>query len=191
MQKMQKRPYKRKVLNLGVKREFQLWLLVRILGVVVLSSLVAVAILYLYSRQEIAANFYTAHIKIRRISDLLFPVMVAGAAISVLSGIALALFLPQKVAGPVYRVQKGLDHLAAGDLTDHIVLRKGDAFRDLADSTNRATTNLKVRINEIKELQQELDQLLNALEHREAAALTKRQGELLAHLRTRRDLTDV
>ena len=87
-----KRPYKRKKLNLAVKREFQIWLLIRIGGVVIVSSLVAVLILYLYSRQEIATSFYAAHIQLRRVSDLLFPVIAAGAIVSLLSGLGLALF---------------------------------------------------------------------------------------------------
>ena len=68
-----KKPYKRRILNLAVKREFQIWLLIRIAGVVILSSLVAVLILYIYSRQEISSTFYTAHIQIRRVATCSSP----------------------------------------------------------------------------------------------------------------------
>ena len=70
--------HKRKKLNLQVKRQFQVWLLVRILGTVLLSSGVAALILYFYAHQEVGASFYDAHIKIRRVSDLLIPVVLAG-----------------------------------------------------------------------------------------------------------------
>jgi methyl-accepting chemotaxis protein len=179
--------YKRKKLNLSVKSEFQRWLLVRIIGVVVVSTLVAVVILYFYSRQEISASFYSAHIQIRRVSDLLLPVIAAGASISLLSGIILALFLPQKIAGPIFRIQKALETIGTGDLTEHIVLRQHSTFQDLAEAVNDTTTNLRTRVNAVKEIQQELDKLLSDLENEEARSLLIRQKKALARLQTERN----
>jgi methyl-accepting chemotaxis protein len=181
----QKRQFKkRKKLNLSVKREFQLWLLIRISGVVIVSSLVAVLILYFYARQEISASFYTAHIQIRRVSDLLWPVMAAGALVSLLSGIILALFLPQKIAGPLFRIEKSLDLLRQGDLTDQVKLRKGATLVELADSVNAATEGLRARILEVKGIQRELDQTIVALENQGVAVISARQNNALDRFRT-------
>ena len=176
--------YKRKKLNFAVKREFQMWLLRRIIGVVVVSSLVAVLILYFYSRQEISSTFYSAHIQLRRVSDLLLPVIVSGAFVSLLSGLVLAMFLPQKIAGPIYRVQKSLTLLKTGDLTEKVVLRNGDPFMDLADSINATTGELRSRIQTIKEIQQELDQLIVSLENEALVAVSTRQNAALEQLRS-------
>jgi len=181
-----KKRYKRKKLNLGVNRQFQMWLLIRIIGVVIVSSLVAVLILYFYSRREISSSFYTAHIQIRRVSDLLLPVIAAGAFVSLLSGLILAIFLPQKIAGPVFRVQKGLEKIGDGDLTEHVGLRPNDTFKDLADSVNKTTANLRTRIQEIKEIQQELDQIITSLDYKEAVAISARQNDTLDRLRTQK-----
>jgi len=180
----EKKDYKRKRLNLAVKRELQLWLLDRIVGVVMVSSIVAVLILYFYSRREISSSFYSAHIQVRRVSDLLLPVMAAGGFVSLLSGVLLALFLPQNIAGPVYRVQKGLEVIKDGDLTAQIVLRSNDVLKDLADSVNETTADLRARIQDVKEIQRELDQIVGALEHKEAAAVLARQNVALNRLRT-------
>jgi len=176
--------YKRKKLNLSVKREFQMWLMARIFGVVLLSSLVAVLILYLYSRQEISATFYSAHIQLRRVSDLLFPVIATGACISLVSGLALAIFLPQKIAGPIFKIQKSLAVIKAGDLTEEIRLRRNDIFMDLAASVNETTTDLRGRIQKVKQIQQELDQLVETLENEDAAALSRQQNEALQRITT-------
>lgn len=184
---MEKKAYtrnRRKKLNLAVKREFQMWLLARIVSVVLVSSLVAVLILYIYSRQEISSSFYTAHIQIRRVSDLLIPVMTAGAFVSLLSGVALALFLPQKLAGPIYRVQKSLEVIADGNLTEFIVLRKNDTLMDLAASVNETTAGLRTKIREIKGIQLELDRIVASLENKDAANLSARQNAALDRLRT-------
>ncbi|MBI5444184.1 MAG: methyl-accepting chemotaxis protein [Deltaproteobacteria bacterium] len=174
----------RRKLNLSVKRQFQLWLLTRILGVVLLSALVAVLILYFYSRQEISSSFYSAHIKIRRVSDLLLPVMAAGALVSLLSGMALALFLPQKIAGPIFRIEQGLKSVREGDLTQQIRLRRNDTLMDLAAVLNETTGCLRTRIHEVKDLQRELDRLVASLEHQEAAAISARQNAVLDGFRT-------
>jgi len=186
MEHQEKKYFKRKKLNLAVKRKFQMWLLARIISVVIVSTLVAVLILYLYSRKEISSSFYSAHIQIRRVSDLLLPVMAAGAFVSLLSGIILAAFLPQKIAGPVFRVQKGLEVLGGGDLTEKVVLRQNDIFMDLADSVNEATTGLKTRVEEIKENHRKIDQLVVSLDHQEAAAASARQTTALDRLCTQK-----
>lgn len=181
---MQRKHYKRKKLNMAVKRELQMWLLLRILGVVIVSSLVAVLILYLYSRQEISTAFYSAHIQLRRVSDLLFPVLAAGGVVSLLSGLALALFLPQKIAGPVFRIQKGLSLIQAGDLTERITLRKGDILTDLAGSVNDTTADYRTRVQALKALQKELELLAASLEDEELKKLSTRQGEALQQLKS-------
>ncbi len=184
MESKEKKHIKRKKLNLSVMREFQIWLLIRIFGVVIASSLVAVLILYFYSRQEISSSFYSAHIQIRRVSDLLLPVMAAGAFVSLLSGVILALFLPQKIAGPVYRIQKCLEVMRDGNLTEHIALRRNDTLSELADSVNETSTGLRAKIQEIKEIQKELDQVIASLEHEEAASVSARQKVALERLHT-------
>ena len=138
--------YKRKKLNLQVKNQFQRWLLIRILGTVILSSVVAAIILYLYSSQEIGESFYDAHIKIRRVSDLLLPVIIAGSFVSLLSGALLALFLPQKIAGPVFRIEEDLKEIQAGNLKKEIRLRQGDPLKELAQVINTTISFLCSKI---------------------------------------------
>lgn len=149
----------RKKLNLGVKKQFQVWLLIRVLGVVLFTSLVAAAVLYFYARQEIAASFFQAHIKIRRVSDLLVPVIMAGSLVSLLSGMALALFLPQKIAGPVFRIETELRKIMNGDLTTIIHLRHEDILQDLAGQINLNTGDLRQKIQDLKERNSTMEKL--------------------------------
>ncbi len=149
--------HKRKVLNTAVKKEFQRWLLIRILGTVILSGLVAAIVLYFYSRQELGDSFYTAHITVRRVSDLLLPVILAGSAVSLISGMFLALFLPQKIAGPLFRVEQDLERLGKGDLTVRITLRDGDTLKDFVAVVNTNIEDLHDKIKDIKTGLEDLD----------------------------------
>ncbi|OGR06625.1 MAG: chemotaxis protein [Deltaproteobacteria bacterium RIFOXYD12_FULL_50_9] len=145
--------YRRKKLNLGVKKQFQVWLLVRVLGVVLITSLISAAVLYFYARQEIADSFFQAHIKIRRVSDLLLPVIMAGSLVSLFSGMALALFLPQKIAGPVFRIEMELKRILKGDLTTVISLRHEDILQDLAGQININTDDQRQKVQDLKNRQ--------------------------------------
>jgi len=156
------RHFKRKKLNLNVKREFQKWLLLRILGTVILSSLVAGTILYFYARHETTASFYEAHIKIIRVSDLLLPVVAAGSFVSLIGGALLALFLPQKVAGPIFRIEQDLRNVEGGDLTVEVKLRKGDPLKDLAATINRTIASLRSKIHKVKEARTNVEKALSA-----------------------------
>ncbi|MBU1405750.1 MAG: methyl-accepting chemotaxis protein [Proteobacteria bacterium] len=149
--------FKRKKLNMAVKKELQRWLLVRIFGVVLLSSLVSALILYFYANQELGDSFYDAHITIRRVSDLLWPVVAAGSLVSLLSGMLLAVFLPQKVAGPIYRIEKELERLGEGDLTVEIRLRPADPFQDLVGGINQSVAGLRSHIRIIQDICNELE----------------------------------
>jgi methyl-accepting chemotaxis protein len=144
-------PYKRKKINLSVKKYFQKWLLIRILGMITLSSLIAALILYFYARQEVTTSFFDAHIKIRRVSDLLLPVVVTGSMVSLISGVLLSLFLPQKIAGPIFRIEQDLKPVQDGDLTTLISLREEDVLKDLAGEINKVTTETRARVQKSKE----------------------------------------
>ena len=177
--------FKRKKLNLKVEREFQLWLLVRILGVIILCSAVAGGILFFYARHETASSFYQAHIKIRRVSDLLLPVVLAGSLVSLVSGAILAIFLPQKIAGPIYRIEKDLEPFQSeGDLTVSIHLRRGDTLQDFARNLNAALSGMRERVQAVKDGHQVLIDL--NVEHPDSrfSDAISRQEEALARIKT-------
>ncbi|MBI5557147.1 MAG: methyl-accepting chemotaxis protein [Deltaproteobacteria bacterium] len=148
---------KRKKINLKVKRAFQKWLLLRMTAQVVLSSLMAAAILYFYARSEITDNFYTAHVTIRRVSDLLLPVIAAGSAVSFFSAIFAAAFLPQKIAGPLYCIEKRLEDLQEGDLRTEVILRRGDILQDMAAAVNHSTSALREKIIKVRKDQEQIE----------------------------------
>jgi signal transduction histidine kinase len=75
----------------------------------------------------------------------------------------IGVFLSHKIAGPVYRINKFLKDVTAGNLATPLVLRHGDELTDLADTINHMTDSLKTTINEqrvvIKRITNEIDSL--------------------------------
>ena len=172
---MNENKHKRKFLNLSVEKEFQRWLLIRILGVIILSSVLAALILFFYARHETVTSFYSAHIKIRRVSDLLLPVIFCGASVSLFAGALLAFFLPQKIAGPIFRIEKELQAVRDGDLTVVIKLRKHDTLKNFAASVNEVIADLNAGA---KDLQIEGQKLKLALDREDKVAFLLSAGKL-------------
>ena len=152
----------RKKLNLAVKREFQGWLLKQVLLAVVLSAVVAALVLYFYARQEVVGSFFDAHVKLRRVSDLLLPVVFSGSLVSLIGGALLALFLPQKVAGPLYRIETDLAKVAEGDLSTRVKLRDDDTLQDFAGRVDETIVALRQRVVEIQQRHETLESALSS-----------------------------
>jgi len=62
----------------------------------------------------------------------------------------IGIFLSHKIAGPIYRMERFLDAIAAGDIAQRLVLRKGDELMVLADAINRASDSLRVTMTDEK-----------------------------------------
>lgn len=142
----------RKRLNLQVKRHLQIWLMIRIGGIIILTSIISALILYSYAHYETINSFYDAHIKLRRLSDLLIPVVLAGSFVSLLGGALVAIFLPQKLAGPLFRVEKDFNTVKNGDLTIRIRLRNNDSLLSFAERLNGAIDHLDQQMGQIQHL---------------------------------------
>lgn len=142
----------RKRLNLQVKRHLQIWLMIRIGGIVILTSIVSALILYSYAHYETINSFYDAHIKLRRLSDLLVPVVLSGSFVSLVGGALVAIFLPQKLAGPLFRVEKDFNSVEQGDLTVRICLRNNDSLQSFADRLNSTINHLDQQMGQIQQL---------------------------------------
>jgi methyl-accepting chemotaxis protein len=174
----------RKKLNLAVKREFQSWLLKQVLFAVLLSAVVAALILYFYARQEVVGSFFDAHVKLRRVSDLLLPVVLSGTLVSLIGGALLALFLPQKVAGPLYRIETDLRAVAQGDLSVKIKLRDDDTLQDFAERVDETVGSLRIRVEEVRRLHGELEQAVAGDRPDQARQAASALGEALARFKT-------
>lgn len=70
-------------------------------------------------------------------------------------------YLSHKIAGPVYRLERYLTDMAAGKLTSHITLRKGDEFTGVADKINDLTDSLRVTLSSQRT---SLDKIMSELE---------------------------
>lgn len=150
---------KRKKINVSVKSVFQRWLFLNVFCAVLVSSMVVSLIFFFFSSKEIAEAYYSAHFEIKRMSDLLLPVLIGGALASLVSGSILALFIPQKIAGPIYRMEEDLREIKKGNFSKKIVLRDKDILKDFASTVNQAIQATRDRARALEKIQTDLEGL--------------------------------
>lgn len=180
---MSTKKYKRKYLNLQVQRRLQVWLMIRIGGIVLITAIISALILYGYAHHETINSFYDAHIKIRRLSDLLIPVVLSGSAVSLIGGAIVAIFLPQKIAGPIFHIERIFKSVNDGDLTARIRLRGNDTLLPFAEQLNSTIQNHDQQIGQIQQLNDNL-QALPKTENSDVSIALEQLDKLLSSVKT-------
>jgi methyl-accepting chemotaxis protein len=153
--------HKRKKLNLKVKQDFQLWLLTRITMTALFSILLATVLIYLYARGVVDTEFLGFKPNVRKVSEVMLPILLATALTSTIAGLLLALFLPQKIAGPIFRIEQDLLAVRTGDLTKVVNLRCADILKELAETINMTVADVGYMVQDIKKSGRSLELKIN------------------------------
>jgi methyl-accepting chemotaxis protein len=152
---------RRKRINFSVKRQMQVRLLLKILLIISVSVGLMGIIFYIYSNREIASTYRQFHIQAKNFLDYLLPAVVGSLFIALIAALAIGIFFPHRIAGPLYRIERDLkEKVGSGDLTVRFVLRKGDEVHDLANAINTTLEMLGQKVKNIKEPIEKLDSLL-------------------------------
>ncbi len=75
----------------------------------------------------------------------------------------IGIYLSHKIAGPIYRIEKFLGDMAAGNFASRIILRKGDELVSIADKINLLNDSLKSTIGSEKSSMDRIIDELNKL----------------------------
>lgn len=158
-----KKTYKRKLLNLSVKRGMQLRMIGKIFLLLFISLLLSSLIFFFFSNREVTSSYQMFHIKARNFLDFLLPAVLGSFVISLVVGAIASLFFPKPIAGGVYRIEQDLQAvLETGDLTKQIKLRDGDQVSSLAEGINTLLQNYRERMKQIDEAIEPLESSVNA-----------------------------
>jgi methyl-accepting chemotaxis protein len=121
------------------------------MGIFMLTIVVASGILYIYARGVVDAEYLSLQPHVRSVSEVLLPILLAISLSVIIAGLLLTLFLPQKIAGPIYRIEQDLLQIRTGDLTKTINVRCYDILKDLATSVNMAVADIGNMVKDVKE----------------------------------------
>lgn len=152
--------------NYYIKKEFQRNFIFKFSALVALGALISGAVIYYMSKSTVTTTFVNSRLAIKSTADFILPaVLLSSAVVFILIGlatVAVTLFTSHKIAGPLYRLEKDLGELIAGNLGITFSLRKSDEIKPIAVTLNILTQTLKTHVTLIKKAVDELEAKLNA-----------------------------
>mgnify|MGYP001573693133 FL=1 len=175
---------RRRRINFSVKKEMQIRIFVKVLLINLIGIVMVSAAFYYYSDIKIEGTYKQFHIHATNFLDYLLPAVVGAGIMGAIFAAALTVFLPHKIAGPLYRMERMLkDEVGGGDLTVRFHPRKGDEGREFADAVNVTVEKLREKMIDIEKRTSELEGLVISItEGGMNGGLTPDAGEKLTEL---------
>ena len=171
--------YKRKMINFSVNRNMQIRLFIKVLGVALVGIGLMATIFYFYSNREISESYRQFHVHAKNFLEYLFPAVTLSIAAAVLFAVAITLFFPLGIAGPLYRIEKDMkEKVGKGDLSVRFTLRDGDEVKNLAEAVNLSLEHLGGKIELLKEKSKKLEASVTG-KNDEALAIAKEINGIL------------
>jgi methyl-accepting chemotaxis protein len=173
-----KHTYKRR--QYFVKKNYQAKFILKFCLIVLCGTLVSSGLLFLFTRGTLTSSSGQFGLVVKDTAFAILPYVALSNIITfilvVVAAIIVILFISHKIAGPLFRFEKELNEIGKGDLTKTIKLRKKDQFKDLAESLNNMTTDLRSRVLVVKE---EVNQVFeSARKHSESEKVIEELNQL-------------
>ena len=169
--------------NYFIKKGFQTKFILKFCGLVVLGSVISGVSLYLFSRGTVTTTFVNSRLSIVTTADYILPALFGSSLVTiVLISIATAvvvMYLSHRIAGPLFKIERSVKEVGAGDLTLKINLRSTDEIRKMADCFNEMTEKLKARLLEIKARSCDLGKQIDSLKMQDALKKVSEQKKKL------------
>lgn len=197
-----KRTWRRR--NYFIKKELQGKYIFSFFIFVVLGGIIFTLIFSMLSANTLTIVYDNYNLQIGKTPFILLKEILSAHWIFIITAglgvVIVSMFLTHRFAGPMYRFEKSLEEINAGNLNFHIRLRKKDEGKELAAMMNRLIDTLSSNIDEIRHLTGEIErsaseasQALSRSEQcREATAeidkvqdSAKRIRDILSHFTTK------
>ncbi|MCD4812130.1 methyl-accepting chemotaxis protein [bacterium] len=153
--------------NYIINKDFQFRYIGRVMfGIVVMALVIAFTVYYttwvkimdeFYNVPQIAAQFAPLFASVNQIMVLLLIIFMLTAAV-------ISVFVSHSIAGPMYRFERSIEAIRAGDLTLNIGLRKGDEFKQLADLLNEMVQSLRSNLSTDRQMIEEMAGLISKIQ---------------------------
>lgn len=139
MEKINRRPFS----NFILKRSIQARITVRIILLVLATSIATSAILGWYYTHKSEAGYYyymsndvKQDLELKNILGVILPSLIAAQAVSFIIAFAVGLFSSRKVAVPLYKIERWAQQLSKGNLRTRLMFREKKEMMDIVLACN-------------------------------------------------------
>lgn len=148
-------PRKPKRRQYFIQKEFQFKFILKFCLVLFVGIIVSTGLLFLLSKDTLTSSFDQSRLVIKKTAFAILPSVFLSNLITLalitLAAIVVTLLVSHKLAGPLFRFQKELNQIAAGNLTQAIKLREKDQITAMAQSLDQMRVSLQEKVVAIKE----------------------------------------
>jgi len=156
--------YKRHFKNFFINREFQGRVALVIFLTLLLSCILFIALLAIFSSDSMTISYSNNDIQLGKTPFMLFKSAAAANWVFLLLGgtflVCASIIGTHRIAGPHYRLEKTISKMAHGDLSTSVNLRDKDEGKDLAEKINLLNDNYSSNLKEIHRSCEAVDNLL-------------------------------
>lgn len=149
--------------NYYIGKKFQKKFIMKFCALIIMGSFISGAIIYLMSKATVTTIFENSRLTIKSTADFILPAVVLSSAVMIiligLATIAVTLFTSHRIAGPLYRIEKDVDDVAAGNLKKTFNLRTTDEMKSIAASLDAMVRSLRSNVVAVKNIAAELASL--------------------------------
>lgn len=138
-----------------INKRFQIRFIIKFTLVFVLGAVLSVLITMYTTQGTLTSSFEGAKLVIEKTSFAIMPsVIITNIITTTIVGVialVVTLLVSHKIAGPMFRFEKDLEDIAAGNLRKKIHIRNGDQFASVAGNLNGMVNDLHTKISEVQE----------------------------------------
>ena len=144
--------YKRR--NIFIKKDFQGKLILGYFLFVTGGCLFFIVLLAFFSADTLTVSYANNDLQLGQTPVMLMKSVLAAHWVFIVVGtmflVVAAMLITHRIAGPLFRIEKALDNMVAGNLNDIISLREKDEGKDLAKKINLFNLELSGAIRDVK-----------------------------------------
>jgi len=149
-----------------IDKDFQAKFIIKFCLLVVSASIVTGVLLYYYNKQTNTVAFENLRVIVKSTSDFILPIVLAVLVIvtiiAAIATILMTLFTSHKISGPLYKLEKELEKMEAGDFSSPIKIRSSDQLQRVALRFDNMRLNIKESLSSIKSNWKDLNEQLKS-----------------------------
>ncbi len=144
--------YKRR--NIFIKKDLQGKLILGYFLFVTGGCLFFIVLLAFFSADTLTVSYTNNDLQLGQTPIMLMKNVLAAHWVFIVVGtmflVVAAMLITHRIAGPLFRIEKALDNMVAGNLNDVISLREKDEGKDLAQKINQFNLELSGSIRDVR-----------------------------------------
>lgn len=169
--------------NYFIKKKFQMNFIVKFGLLLLLESILIIALFMYISKNTLTTGYAHSILKVENTQNFfIIPFtlvsLICFTAIGLAGMIVFTLF-SHRIAGPLYRFEKILQQIGAGDLTANVKLRKKDQLEEFEKLINILVNTLDNRMGSIKRNLEQAQELLLKIDDPEAVSELNKKFNLI------------